>query len=135
MNQSVLSAKKRVEKEVLDTIIDGLNSGEIDSQKAQEIAKETLATLKMLDEHEESIEIFYKNLSDKHPIFKSVYTRVRAEIVKARELSAHRKALLAIIAGATGGVDMAESHVIAGVTAAGGAGACAFGVTRPRRWG
>ena len=107
MDQPALSAKKRIEKEVLEVIMDGLASGDIDNQKAQEIAKDALSTLKMLDEHEETIEKFYKNLAEKYAIFKILYTKVRAEIVKARELSAHRKALAAIDAG-----DVAGAHQI-----------------------
>ena len=109
-----LSAKKRVEKEVLDAIIDGLTAGEIDSAKAQDIAKETLATLKILDEHEESLEKFYKNLSDKYDIFKILYTNVRADIVKAKELSAHRKALAAIDAGDLEGARAIATTAISG---------------------
>lgn len=112
MNQPGISAKQRVEKEVLDTIISGLNSGDIDSQKAQDIARETLTTLKMLDEHDETIEKFYKNLSEKYAIFKFLYTRVKAEIVKARELSAHRKAIEAVDAGDIGKAQQIASGAI-----------------------
>jgi len=108
MDQPALSVKKRVEKEVLETIMDGLSSGEIDSPKAQEIAKDTLGTLKMLDEHEETIEKFYKNLSVKYPIFNLLYTRVKAEIVQTRELSEHRRALVALDQG-----NLDDAHIIA----------------------
>lgn len=94
-----LSAKKRVEKEVLETIMDGLGGGEIDSQKAQDIARETLATLKMLDEHEESIEKFYQNLAAKYPIFNLLYTKIKDERFRSREVSAHQQALSAIDEG------------------------------------
>lgn len=111
---AALSAKKRVEKDVLGAIMDGLSGGEIDSQKAQEIAKETLVTLKMLDEHEETLEKFYKNLSDKYDIFKILYTNVRADIAKAKELSAHRKALAAINAGDLEGARQIATTAILG---------------------
>ena len=99
MVQPVLSAKARIEKEVLRTIIDGLNSGELTAENAQAVAKDTLSTLQNVDQHEESILKFYKELSQKHPLFKILYTRINAEIVKARELSAHRNALVALDIG------------------------------------
>lgn len=108
MDQPAISAKKRVEKEVLDTIMDGLGSGDLDSQKAQDIARETLATLKLLDEHEESLEKFYKNLASKYPIFSLLYTKIRGDIAHSREMTAHRQALAAIDAG-----KIDEAHQIA----------------------
>ena len=99
MVQPALSGKARIEKEVLGTIIDGLNSGELTAENAQVVAKDTLAALQKIDKHEESILKFYKDLSDKHPLFKILYTRINAEVVKARELSAHRNALVALDIG------------------------------------
>lgn len=92
-------AKKQVEKDVLDTIVGGLNSGELTADNAKEIAKETLATLSKIDEHEETVLEFYKNLSIKHAIFNFLYTRVRNDIAKSKEMSAHRTALVAIHEG------------------------------------
>lgn len=92
-------AKKQVEKDVLDTIVGGLNSGELSADIAKEIAKETLATLSKIDEHEETVLEFYKNLSTKHAIFNFLYTRVRNDIAKSKEMSAHRMALVAIHEG------------------------------------
>lgn len=92
-------AKKQVEKDVLDTIVDGLNSGELSADNAKEIAKETLATLSKIDEHEETVVDFYKNLAGKHAIFNFLYTRVRNDIAKSKEMSAHRMALMAIDEG------------------------------------
>lgn len=91
--------KKQVEKDVLSTIVGGLNSGELTADNAKEIAKETLATLSKIDEHEETVVDFYKNLSTKHPIFNFLYTRVRNDIAKSKEMSAHRMALVAIHEG------------------------------------
>ena len=105
MVQPALSAKARIEKEVLGTIIDGLNSGELTAENAQAVAKDTLSTLQNVDQHEESILKFYKELSQKHPLFKILYTRINAEIVKARELSEHRNALVALD---TGNIDEAK---------------------------
>lgn len=92
-------AKKQVEKEVLDTIVDGLNSGQLTVENAREIARETLATLSKIDEHEETVVDFYKNLAAKHAIFNFLYTRVRNDIAKSKEMSAHRMALVAIHEG------------------------------------
>lgn len=89
-------AKKEIEKEVLATIVDGLNGGQLTAENAQQIARETLLTLSKIDEHEETVLAFYKNLSIKHPIFNFLYNRVRDEIAKSKELSAHRMALSAI---------------------------------------
>jgi len=99
MVQPALSAKARIEKEVLEVIIDGLNSGDLTVESARQAAKEVLATLEKIDKHEESIAQFYKNL---------LYTRINAEIVKSKELSAHRQALAAIDAG-----NIDEAHKIA----------------------
>ena len=108
MVQPALSAKARIEKEVLEVIIDGLNSGDLTVESARQAAKEVLATLEKIDKHEESIAQFYKNLAQKYPVFNLLYTRINAEIVKSKELSAHRQALAAIDAG-----NIDEAHKIA----------------------
>ena len=108
MDQPALSVKARIEKEVLEVIIDGLNSGELTVENARQAAKEVLATLEKIDKHEESIAQFYKNLAQKYPVFNLLYTRINAEIVKSKELSAHRQALAAIDAG-----NIDEAHKIA----------------------
>lgn len=108
MVQPALSLKTRIEKEVLEVIIDGLNSGELTVESARQAAKEILATLEKIEKHEESIAEFYKNLAQKYPVFNLLYTRFNAEIVKSKELSAHRQALAAIDAG-----NIDEAHKIA----------------------
>ena len=108
MDQPALSVKARIEKEVLEVIIDGLNSGDLNVESARQAAKEVLATLEKIDKHEESIAQFYKNLAQKYPVFNLLYTRINAEIVKSKELSAHRQALAAIDAG-----NIDEAHKIA----------------------
>lgn len=95
-------AKSQVEKEVLDTIVDGLNGGQLTVDSAQAIAKETLSTLSAIDEHEQTVANFYKNLAQKYPIFNLLYTRVRDDIAKSKEMSAHRMALVAIHEGRVG---------------------------------
>lgn len=108
MVQPALSFKTRIEKEVLEVIIDGLNSGDLTVESARQVAKEVLATLEKIEKHEESIAEFYKNLAEKYPVFNLLYTRINAEIVKSKELSAHRQALAAIDAG-----NIDEAHKIA----------------------
>lgn len=115
MDQPAVSAKNkqsfstnRVAKEVLDVIIDGLNSGEMPLAQAQQAARETLATISKIEKHEESILDFYKNLSEKYPVFEILYTRVKSEIIKSRELSHYHRALSAIDAG-----DFVSAHQIA----------------------
>lgn len=108
MVRPALSAKARIEKEVLEVIIDGLNSGDLTVESARQAAKEVLATLAKIDKHEESIAAFYKNLAEKYPVFNLLYTRINAEILKSKELSAHRQALAAIDAG-----KIDEAHKIA----------------------
>jgi len=104
----VLSAKRRVEKEVLELLIDGLNSGELTVDKAREAARETLETLEKLDTHEETLAEFYKSLSEKYPIFAELYDRVKSDVVKAKEVSAYRQAIAAIHTG-----QMEKAHSIA----------------------
>ena len=99
MGITALSAKSRVEKEVVDVIIDGLNSGDMTVEQAQQAARDTLTTVEKIEEHEDSIVNFYKNLSDKYPVFKILYTKVKSEIIKSREISQYRQALTAIDAG------------------------------------
>lgn len=108
MDQPALSVKARIEKEVLEVIIDGLNSGDLTVESARQAAKEVLATLEKIDKHEESIAAFYKNLAKKYPVFNLLYTRINAEIVKSKELSAHRQALVALDAG-----NIDQAHEIA----------------------
>src|SRR4030042_6365756 len=108
MDQSSLSAKARIEKDVVEVIIDGLNSGDLTVESAKQAAKEVLATLEKIEKHEESIAEFYKNLAQKYPVFNLLYTRVKSEIVKSKELSAHRQALAAIDVG-----NIDEAHKIA----------------------
>ena len=108
MDQPALSAKARIEKEVLEVIIDGLNSGELTVENAKQAAGEVLATLEKIDQHEESVARFYKSLAQKYPIFNLLYTRIKSEIIKSKELSAHRQALAAIDAG-----NIEEAHKIA----------------------
>ena len=103
-----LSAKARVEKEIVNVIIDGLNSGEMTVEAARQAARDTLATVNKIEEHEDSILKFYKNLSEKYPVFEILYTRVKDEIIKSREISQYRQALSAIDAG-----DMSGAHEIA----------------------
>lgn len=111
MDQPASSLKSRVEKEVLEVIIDGLNSGDLTVEKAQEVARETLATCDKIEKHEESIAQFYKELASKYPVFNILYTKVKDEILKSKELTAYRAALNAID---TGNLD--EAHRIASST-------------------
>lgn len=99
MDEKPLSAKDRVAKEVLDEIIDGLNSGTLPLEKAQEVARLTLATLDKIEKHEDAIIDFYKQLAEKYENFKILYTKINAEILRSREISAYRSALAAIDSG------------------------------------
>lgn len=108
MDEIVLSAKKRVEKEVFEAIIDGLNSGEMTVEQARQAAKETLATVNQIEAHEDSILEFYKNLALKYPVFEILKNKVQDEIIRSREISHYRKALSAIDAG-----DIDSAHQIA----------------------
>ena len=108
MEAKSLSVKDRVAKEVLDVIIDGLNSSEMPLPQAQQAARETLAAISKIEKHEESILEFYKNLSEKYPVFEILYTRVADEIIKSREMSHYQRALSAIDAG-----DLDSAHEIA----------------------
>ncbi len=94
-----LSAKDRVAKEVLDEIIDGLNSGTLPLEKAQEVARLTLATLDKIEKHEDTIIDFYRELSERYENFKVLYTKIREEILRSREITAYRSALVAIDSG------------------------------------
>lgn len=96
MNKSQISLKEKVEREVLEEVIDGLNSGNLPLETAREIARETLDTIKKIEAHEESVVDFYRKLSAMHPSFNILYTKVKGEILMNREMSDYRKALSAI---------------------------------------
>lgn len=100
-----ISARKRVANEVLDQLISGLESGEITIEQARAIAHETLAALDQIEKHEDIIVDFYKKLADRYPAFKLLYTRVKGEILKAREMAHYRSALVAIEAGDVAGAN------------------------------
>ncbi len=108
MSQPAKSTKDRVEKEVLEVIIKNLYSGEMKVEEARQVARETLAQIEKIEKQEESISDFYKNLSQKYPVFKVLYTKIKGELAVPRELSAHRQALVAIHAG-----NIDEAHKIA----------------------
>lgn len=99
MDNTQISLREKVEREVLNEIIDGLNTGSIPLEKAREIAKETLAEISKIEKHEESILNFYQKLSKMHPAFNVLYSRVKGEIIMNREVSEYRKALTAIDEG------------------------------------
>lgn len=90
------SARRRASEEVLDQLIKGLESGEITVDQARTIAKETLATLAEIEKHEDKILEFYQKLASQHPAFKLLYTRLKSEILKAREIAEYKAALMAI---------------------------------------
>lgn len=94
-----MTVRKRVSQEVLDQLIKGLESGEMTIEQAKAIARETLATLAEIEKHEEMILEFYRKLASEHPLFKLLYTRIKAEILKAREIAEYKAALVAIEAG------------------------------------
>lgn len=102
-----VNARKRVAKEVLDQILKGLGSGELTVEQARAIAAETLATLTEIEKHEDLVLEFYRKLAENYPLFELLYTRIKAEFLKARELAEHKAALTAIEAG-----DMAEAMAI-----------------------
>lgn len=108
MAQSAISAKQRVEKEVLGELINGLNTGAISVETAKEIARETLETVTKIEQHEDTVLDFYRRLSQKHEPFKLLYTKVKGEIMRGREIQAHKDALTAIENG-----QIAQAHTIA----------------------
>lgn len=99
MSQPANSGKDRVEKEVLEVIIKNLYSGGMKVEEARLVARETLAQVAKIEKQEESVIDFYKELSQKFPVFKVLYTKIKGELAVPRELSAHREALQAIHSG------------------------------------
>jgi hypothetical protein len=93
------SPRKRVAKEVLDQITKGLESGDLTVEQARKIASETLTTLGEIEKHEDKILDFYKQLAESYPIFVLLYTRLKSEILKEREILEYKAALLAIASG------------------------------------
>lgn len=108
MDQPAISAKKKVEKEVLEVIIKNLNAGTLKVNDAKLVAKLTLSEVKRIEMHEETVADFYKNLSEKYPVFLILYTKIKGDLAASRELSAHREALAAIDSG-----KIDEAHKIA----------------------
>ncbi len=99
MAEKALTVKDRVAKEVLDEIIDGLNAGTLTLEKAQEVARLTLAKLDEIEKHEDIVVEFYRQLAEKYENFKILYTKIKEEILRSREIVAWRNALVAIDAG------------------------------------
>lgn len=108
MAGGTISAKTRVEKEVLDEIIDGLNSGKMSLEVARDAARETLMTVDKIEKHEDSILDFYNRLSQKHKDFKILFIKAKSEILSAREVTAYKQALSAVNSG-----DIATARKIA----------------------
>ena len=94
-----ISARRRVAKEVFDEIIKGLNSGTMSVEEARLIALETLAMLDEIEKHEDLILSFYEKMAEKYVPFKLLYTRIKGEILKAREIAEYKAALMAVEAG------------------------------------
>jgi len=95
------TARTRVYKEVLEHLVKSLESGELTVEQARKIAGETLATLTEIEKHEEQILDFYKKLADDYPTFVLLYTRIKGEVIKAREILEYEAALKAIENGNT----------------------------------
>lgn len=94
-----ISERRRVADEVLDQLIKGLSSGQISVEQSRAIATETLAVLERIEEHEDLIMDYYKKMAEKYTVFKLLYTRIKSEILKAREIAQYKAALMAIEAG------------------------------------
>lgn len=101
MDKNADTARARVSKEVLDHLIKSLGSGELSVDQARKIATETLATLTVIEKHEGQILDFYKKLADDYPTFVLLYTRIKGEVLKAREILEYEAALKAIENGNT----------------------------------
>jgi hypothetical protein len=93
------SLKTQVQKEVLVEIIHGLTSKTMKLDEAQAIARETLAASDKIERHEESVMEFYNELAKNHKRFLNLYTKVKGDILRDREVTAYRDALSAIDAG------------------------------------
>lgn len=101
MDKNTDTARTRVSKEVLEHLVKSLESGELTVEQARKIAGETLATLTEIEKHEEQILDFYKKLADDYPTFVLLYTRIKGEVIKAREILEYEAALKAIENGNT----------------------------------
>ena len=102
------SLKTQVQKEVLKEIIHGLTSKTMNLEEAQTIARETLAASDKIETHEETVMEFYKELAENHKRFANLYTKVKGDILRSREVTAYRDALRSIDAG-----DIDAAHQIA----------------------
>ena len=65
-------------------------------EDARAIAKETLVILDEIEKHDDLILSFYEKMAKKYTVFKLLYTRVKGEILKAREIAEYKAALMAI---------------------------------------
>ncbi len=93
------SLKTQVQKEVLGEIIHGLTGKTMKLEEAQAIAIETLAASDKIEKHEETVMEFYAELAKNHKRFANLYTKVKGDILRSREVTAYRDALSAIGAG------------------------------------
>jgi len=108
MDEPIVSLKSKVEREVVDQIIASLNNGSLKVEEAQQVAKETIATIDAVERQERSVVDFYQNLAEKHSQFEILYTKVKGDILRMHEESEYKKALSAINSG-----DMSGASLIA----------------------
>ena len=97
--ENSVSLKNKIEREVLDEIIESLGNGSLTVGEAQQIARETIATIDAVERHEKTIVDFYKGLSERHKQFEILYTKAKGDILRAHEETALKDALAAIEAG------------------------------------
>lgn len=101
MEENSNTPRSRVSKEVLEHLTKSLQNGDLTIDQARKIASETLATLAEIEKHEEQVLDFYKKLADNYPTFVLLYTRIKGEVLKAREILEYEAALKAIENGNT----------------------------------
>lgn len=109
----VLSAKDRVEKEVLNLILSEMESGKLTLPQAQDVAKVTLEKIGEIEAHQEAVLTFYESLARKYPAFQLLYTQAKGDLVKSKELTAYKQALEAIHAGNVAGANQIVESAVA----------------------
>lgn len=107
MDKNSDTPRARVSKDILEHLVKSLENGDLTVDQARKIAADTLAALTVIEKQEEEVLDFYKKLADNYPTFVLLYTRIKGEVLKAREILEYEAALKAIESG-----DTAQAHEI-----------------------
>ena len=84
--------KEKIEKAVLDIIIDDLRAGRMTVEAAKEIARLTLEEVPLIDSNEKILNLFSR-LTSTHKSFEELYIKEKSDSIKRKEVFVWQTAL------------------------------------------